>query len=102
MASTDPSNGAALIEELRRRNPLLAEVLAKYPNYFLEWDEEALGLFIWRVWESLIGVNDADRRRLEENIDAVINMRDAPKKLRNAAKIAKRLIEREKKMLNIT
>ena len=94
-------NNAAVIEELRRRNPLLAEVLIKYPNYFLEWPEEALGLFIWRVWESLIGVNDVDRRRLEENIHMVINMRDAPKKLRNAAKIAKKLIEKEKKMLNI-
>ena len=88
-------------EELRRRNPLLADFLVKHPTYFLEWSEEALGLFIWREWESLVGVNDADRRRLEENIDAVINMRDAPRKLRNAAKIAKKLIEREKKMLNI-
>ena len=32
---------------------------------------------------------------------AVINMKDAPKKLRNAAKIAKKLIERKKKLLNI-
>ncbi|WP_148678320.1 hypothetical protein [Vulcanisaeta distributa] len=95
-------DNTALIEELRRRNPLLVEVLVKYPNYFLEWDEEALGLFIWRVWESLIGVNDVDRKRLEENIDAVINMKDAPRKLKNAAKIAKKLIEREKKILNIT
>lgn len=95
-------DNTALIEELRRRNPLLVEVLVKYPNYFLEWDEEALGLFIWRVWESLIGVNDVDRKRLEENIDVVINMKDAPRKLKNAAKIAKKLIEREKKILNIT
>ncbi len=43
-----------------------------------------------------------DRKRLEENIDVVINMKDAPRKLKNAAKIAKKLIEREKKILNIT
>ena len=77
--------------------PLLREVIES--DYYSLWDEEALGLFLWRYWQSLI--NDSDRRRFEEDLDKIINSEELrkKKKIRNAAKIAKKLIDDEKKAL---
>ena len=94
-------SGGPVFEELRRRNPLLAIVLERMPDYFLRWREDELGIFIWRVWQSLVGVDDEGRRRVEEVVERAINDKSTHRKLRRAAKIAKELIERDKEMLNI-
>ena len=79
--------------------PILSEIIERHYDYYSMWDEKALGLFLWRYWQSLI--NDSDRRRFEEDLDKIINDEELKKKkkIRNAAKIAKKLIEDEKRAL---
>ena len=89
------------LKELRRSNPVFTDVLVGDLSYYLEWSEDALGLFIWRAWESC--VNEKRREELEKAVEELSKMRLLGRfmKFVYAARIAKKLIEKEKEMLNI-
>ena len=88
-------------EELLRSNPLFTDILVGDLDYYLEWDEKALGLFIYQAWKS---GNEEGKKRLEGAIEELSRMK-LPRRFMKfvyAARMAKKLIEREKKILNIT
>ena len=92
--------------EFYERNPYLAVLLARHPTYFLEWNEEELGLFMWRLWVYWVYVDDNMRKQVEQAIEELSRARfpwrmRRCRKLVYAARMAKKLIEREKRLLNI-
>mgnify|MGYP001770794981 CR=1 FL=1 len=92
---------SGLIESLRQRDPLLARLVRERPefiiNYFLAWSEDEFAVFLWKLWEVS---SDENRKLIENAIETMIKEVDVAK-IRNAAKIAKKLIENEKRELNI-
>ena len=90
-----------LIESLKQRDSLLVKLIKEKPeliiNYFLAWSEDELGIFLWKLWEVS---NDENRKLIEGAIETMIK-EVSEVKIRNAAKIAKELIENEKRALNI-
>ena len=94
------NNNATSPEELLKRNPIFTDLLVGDLNYYLKWDEKALGLFIWQAWDS---ANEEGKKRLEGAIEELSRMK-LPRRFMKfvyAARMAKKLIEKEKKMLNI-
>ena len=97
---------SAQVREFQKRNPYLARFLMVHPDYFLWWPEDALGLFMWRVWESWIGVDEDVRRQVELAI-MMWSMMHFPwrarrcNKIANAARMALELINWEKRVLGI-